>query len=129
MLIDSGSEICVMSEEVTCKLNIGWTHAYWKMITANGNWSNLTKVVESMPVNIHGFIIPVAILFMKYSSQQSNFGRPWEAYSYKCDRNQTTSSCEIYIPAINWSEALTFLATFLGDNRNRLTSSSEIIYT
>jgi len=50
-----------MSEEVARELNIGWTRADWKMITADGNRSYLSKVAESVPVNVHGIIIPVPI--------------------------------------------------------------------
>ena len=58
MLSNGVSEICVMSEEVTRELNIGWKRADWKMITADGNRSDLSKVPESVPVNVHGIAIP-----------------------------------------------------------------------
>jgi hypothetical protein len=61
MLIDGGSKICVMSAEVARELNIGWKHSEWKMITADGNRSDLSKVEESMPVRVHGIVIPVPI--------------------------------------------------------------------
>jgi len=60
-LIDSGSEICVMRKEVARVLNFWWKRADWKMIIADGNWSDLSKVAESVPINVHGIVIPVPI--------------------------------------------------------------------
>jgi predicted aspartyl protease len=58
MLIDGGSETCVVSEEVASQLNIGWKHDDWKVITADGNRSDLSTVAYSVPVNPHGIVIP-----------------------------------------------------------------------
>jgi len=66
----------VMSEEVTRYLNIGWKCADWKMITADGNQLDLTKVAESVPVNVHGIVIPVSIFLAKSKSEQVILGRP-----------------------------------------------------
>jgi hypothetical protein len=76
MRIDGGSEICVKSAEVARELNIGWKCADWKMITANGNESDLLKVAESVPVNVHGIVIPVAISLARSGSEQVILGRP-----------------------------------------------------
>jgi hypothetical protein len=55
----------MMSEEVPREFNIGWKHADWKTITADGNQSNLPKVAVSVQVNVHGIIIPVPIFVAK----------------------------------------------------------------
>jgi len=54
-----------MSEEVSRELNIGWKRADWKMITADGNRFDLSKVAESGPVNVDGIVIPVHIFLAK----------------------------------------------------------------
>lgn len=59
LLIDGGSEICMISEEVARELNIRWKRADWKMITADANQSDLSKVTECVPSNIHAIVIPV----------------------------------------------------------------------
>lgn len=69
LLIDEVSEICLMSDEGASKLNTGWKRAIGKLITADGRWSYLTKVVVSMPVNVHHIIIPMSILQAKSGSE------------------------------------------------------------
>jgi hypothetical protein len=104
MSIDTGSVISVVSEEVAGELNIRWKCADWKMIMADGNWSQLTNVTESVPVNICHIIIPKPICFAKSGSQQVILGRPWESYGPKCDRNLDDGSCEMTISAVDRSE-------------------------
>jgi hypothetical protein len=123
MLINGGSEIWMMSEEVTRELNIGWKRADWKMITTNGNRSDLSKVAESVPVNVHGIVIPVPIFLARSGSQQVILGRPWETYTRKCERNLDDGSCKITISAVDGSEQVTFVVIFPGDKRDRLASS------
>lgn len=41
---DGGSGISMFGEVATSELNIEWKHVDWKVITANGNCSDLTKV-------------------------------------------------------------------------------------
>jgi len=65
ILIDGGSEICVMSEEVGRVLNIGWKRDDCKTVTADGNQSDITKVAESIPDNFHGIVIPILIFIAK----------------------------------------------------------------
>jgi len=128
MLIDGGSEICVISEEVARELNIGWKRADLKMITADGNRSDLSKVAESVPVNIHGIVIPVPSLLARSTSEQVILGRPWETYARKCERNLDDGSCGITISAVDGSEQVTFVATFPGDKRDKFASSSGNLY-
>jgi len=68
-LINGRSEICVLSEEITRELNLWLKSADWKMITANGNWSDLPKVAETMLVNIHRIIVSVPIFLAKSRSK------------------------------------------------------------
>jgi len=128
MLIDGGSEICVMSEEVARELNIGWKRADWKMITADGNRSDLSKVAESVPVNVHRIVIPVPICLARSGSEQVILGRPWATYTRKCERNLDDGSCEIIISAVDGSKEVMFVATFPGDKRDRFASSSGNLY-
>jgi hypothetical protein len=128
MLIDGGSEICVMSEEIARELSMGWKRADWKMITADGNRSDLSKVAESVPVNVHDIVIPVLIYLARSGSEQVILGRPWETYARKCERNLDDGSCEITISGVDGSEQVTFVATFPGDKRDRFASSSGNLY-
>jgi hypothetical protein len=129
MLIDGGSEICVMSEEVARELNIGWKHADWKMITADGNRFDLSKVAESVPVNVHGIVIPVPIFLARSGFEKVIMGRPWETYAPKCERNLDDGSCEITISAVDGSERVTFVATFLEDKLDRFARSLGNLYS
>jgi hypothetical protein len=107
LIIDSASEICGLSEEVACELNIWWKHADWKMITAGGNQSELSKMAYSMPVKVHAIVIAVHILLARSGSEQLNLGRPWETYSWLCKRNLGDGSCEMTILAGDGSEQVT----------------------
>jgi len=128
MRIDGGSEIWVMSGEVARELNIGWKRANWTMITAGGNRFDLSKVAESLPVNVPGIVIPVPIILAKSGSEQVIFGRPLETYPQKCQRNMEDGSCEITDSAVDGSDQVTFVATFPGDKMDRFASSSENLY-
>jgi hypothetical protein len=128
MVINGGSEICVMCEEVTREVNVGWKRTDWKMITADGNRSDLEKVAESVPVNVHGIIIPVPIVLAKSGSEQGILGGPREPQNRKCERNLDDSICEIAIPAFNESQQVTFVTTFPHAKRDRFASSSGNIY-
>jgi len=81
MLIDGRSEICAMNEEVARELNISCKHADWKMITADGNWSNSMKVAQSIPLNGHGIIIPMPLFLAQSGFKQIIFGHAWETYA------------------------------------------------
>ena len=118
----------MISKEVARELNIGWKFADWEVIPANGNQSDLSKVAESVPVNVHGIVIPVPIFLAKSGCEQVILGRPWETYTRKCERNLDNSSCEITISAVDGSEQVTFVATIPGDKRDRVASSSGNIY-
>ena len=76
MVIDGGSQIWVMSEEVARELNIGWRCAAWNMITADGNRSDLSTVAKSVPVNIHGIVSTRHIFLARSGSEQVILSRP-----------------------------------------------------
>jgi len=128
MIIDGGSEIRVMSAEVARELNIGWKRADWKMITADGNPSDLSKVAESVPVNVHGIVIPMPIGLARSGSEQVILCRPWETYARKCERNLDDGSGEITISDVDGSEQVMFVATFPGAKPDRFASSSGNLY-
>jgi hypothetical protein len=128
MLIDGGSEICVMSEEVARELNIGWKLADWKMITADGNRFDLSTVAESVPGNILGIVIPVPIFIARSGSEQVILDHSWETFARKSERNLDDGSCEIIISAVDGSEQVTFVTTFPGEKRDRFASSSGNLY-
>jgi hypothetical protein len=71
----------VMSEKFARGLNIGWKHADWKMITSDGDLSNFTYVTESMPINVHGIVIPMAKFLTNSGCQQGIMSCPFISYS------------------------------------------------
>jgi hypothetical protein len=52
-----------MSAEVAKELHMRWKRADWKMITADSNWYDLSKLAESVPDNVHIIVSPVHIFF------------------------------------------------------------------
>jgi hypothetical protein len=128
MLNNGGSEICMVSEEVAREVTIGWKCADWKMITADGNQSDLLKVVEFVTINVHGIVIPIPIFFTISGSEHVILGRRWERYARKCERNLADGSVKITISAVDGSEQVMFVATFPEDKRDRFTSSSGNLY-
>jgi len=68
ILIDERSEISVMSEQGARELNCAKRHADWRMILADGNLSNLTKVAALLPLHVNGIVIHISIFFEKSSS-------------------------------------------------------------
>jgi hypothetical protein len=124
LLIDGRSGMYLMTNMATSKLNIGWKGAHGRMITANGNRSDLTKVAESMPLNIDHIVIPVTIFFAPSGSKQVILGCDRAPYAGKCDRNLVNGSCEITILAMNGSEQVTFITTFLENITDRFASCS-----
>jgi len=82
MIRHTGSEIHMIGEEVTWELIVGLIYADWKMITADGNQCDITKVAESMAVNIY-YIIPVSILSAKSASVQVTLNRALESSTWK----------------------------------------------
>ena len=117
-----------MSDDVGRELNIGWKCAGRKMITADGNRSTFLNMVQSVPINVHGIVIPVPIILEKFGSEQVILGRPWETYGQSCERNLDNGSCQITISAIDGSEQVTFVVTFPTDKRGRFAISSGNFY-
>jgi hypothetical protein len=75
--IDGGSEICVMNKELASEFSLRWKCVNWKMIMADGNRSDLLKVAESVPVDVHGIVISVTIFLSRFTSEQVILVRPW----------------------------------------------------
>jgi hypothetical protein len=101
MLLDGRSEICVMSEKVTRELILGWKHANFGMITADGNQVNLRNVADSLFVDVDGIVILVPIISAKSLSKQVIRGHPCEIYDRRCARNLDDGRCKITISAID----------------------------
>jgi hypothetical protein len=112
MLLDGGSEICLMSDVVAREFNIKRRCANWRMISDSGNRSNFTNVAESVPINLHGIVIPIPIILANSRSEQVILGCHWKTYTRKWKRNLDDRSCEITISAINRLEQVMFVATF-----------------
>jgi len=129
ILIDVGSEMVVISEEVTRELNIGWKHANWKMITVDGNRSDLTNMVECVPDNVDSIVILIQMSEAQSCSEYVMLGHPCDTYAQKNGRNLVNRNRHITISAINASEQVTFVTMDLGDKRDRFHSSSGNLFT
>jgi len=127
-LVNGGSEITVPSEEVTREFSIRWKHANRKMIAADGNWSNSTKVAESLSINIHGITISFHIYSAKSTSEQVIIRHRWEQYAGKCERKVDNGRCKITISAINGSEQVNIVATCPAHKRDGFASCSGNFY-
>jgi len=120
--------IWVRSEKIARELNIGWKCADWKMITAEGNGADSTKVEVAVPINIYCIVIPIPISSEPAGSKQVILGRPWETYTRQCERNLDDGSRLITITTIDEAEQLTFHTTFPSDKRDRFGRSLGNIY-
>jgi hypothetical protein len=67
-----------MSTGVAGELNNRWKHADRKMMTTVGNWSDESKVAESVPVRAHVITILAHSFVAKSGSEQVILGRPRE---------------------------------------------------
>ena len=93
------------------------------MITAGGNHSDLTKVAESVPIEVHGVTLSVPVFLAPTGSGQVILSRPWEVHASKCERDLDDGSCGITITAVNGTKQVTFVATYPGDRRDRFATS------
>lgn len=99
------------------------------MITADVNRSDLSKMAESMLVNIHGDVTTMPIFFAKSGSELVILGHPLETYARKCERNLHDGGCEIAFSGVDGSHPVAFVANFLQDRRDRSASSLGNIYS
>jgi hypothetical protein len=99
------------------------------MISTDGNRSDLSKAAESVPVKIHGVIIAMHNILARSVSKQVILGHPWEKYARKGEWNLDDGICDITISAIDESQQVTFVTTFVRVKRNRFASSSGNLYT
>lgn len=91
----------MISKEVARALNIGWKRDNWMVITGDGNQSALSKVVESVHINVHGMGISISIFLSESGSESVILRRPIETYARKCERNLANGSCGITILAVD----------------------------
>ena len=104
-------------------LGLGWKEVEWKTVTGGGNHSDLTKVAESVPIEVHGVTLSVPVFLAPTGSRQVILSRPWEAHARKCVRDLDDGSCGITISAADGTEQVTFVATYPGDRRDHFTTS------
>jgi len=104
IVINGGPQIGVMNEEVPRELNIRWKPAEGRMITPDGNLSDLTKAADYIAVNVHGIIIAMPIFLAQCRSEQVILGCRLETYAPKSEKNPDDGSYEIAISAGDGSE-------------------------
>ena len=93
------------------------------MVTAGGSHSDLTKVAESIPIEVHGVTLSVPVFLAPTGSGQVILSCPWEAHARKCERDLDDGSCGISNTAADSTEQVTFVASYPGDRRNRFATS------
>ena len=122
MLIDRGSEICVMSKrlwnELQDELPIAWD-VDWSIGSANATRDRVYGVCHSVSVNVRGVEINVPIFLLEEAAQNLILGRPWERKVRAQYDNRDEGSLYITISTPDEQRRVVFCAIGKSDERNR----------
>ena len=122
MLIDSGSEMCVMSrklwQELEDELPIDRDIA-WSIGSANATRDRVYGVCHSVSVNIGGVEVNVPIFVLEEAAQDLILGRPWERKTRAQYDNRDDGSLYITISTPDDQRKVVFCAVGTTDDRNR----------
>ena len=114
-VLDSGSEICVMPEEVFRASRLPWAKAKWAMVNVDGGVSHLRKVCTNAPVRIHEVVIPVHIFVSEHLKGIVLLGRPFEVRSRLKSSNLTDGSLVCSIAPLDGGERSYWTACEAGE--------------
>jgi len=124
MLIDSGSEMCVMSkklwQELEEELPIDKDIA-WSISSANAPRDRVFGVCHSVSVNIGGVDVNVPIFVLEEAAQDLILGRPWERNLKTRAQYDNRDDASLYIPISTPDDQrkVVFCAVGTTDERNR----------
>ena len=122
MLIDSGSEMCVMSkrlrDELQDELPIDRDVA-WSIGSASATRDQVYGVCHSVSVNVGGVEVDVPIFVLEEAAQNLILGRPWERKVRAQYDNRDDGSLYITISTPDDQRRVVFCAVGKSDERNR----------
>ena len=122
MLIDSCSEMCVMSkrlwDELQDKLPID-RDVTWSIGSANATRDRVYGVCHSVSVNVRGVEVDVPIFVLEVAAQNLILGRPWERKVRAQYNNRDDGSLYITILTLDDQRRVVFCAIGKSDERNR----------
>ena len=122
MLIDSGSEMCVMSKKLwkTLEEDIPIdTDIQWSIGSANATQDRVFGVCHSVAVDIVGVEIRLLIFVLDVAAQDLILGRPWERKARAQYDNRDNGSLYISISAPDNQRKVVFCAVGRTNERNR----------
>ena len=113
MLINSGSEMCVMSrdlyERVKGLLPVD-TEIRWSIGSANSTMDMVFGVCHSMAVEVGGIEIPLPVFILEGASQEFILGRTWDRLAHAQHDNRQDGSLYISITSLDNRKKATFCA-------------------
>ena len=122
MLIDSGSEMCVMSgdlyERVKGLLPVD-TEILWSIGSANSTMDEVFGVCHSVAVEVRGIKLPVPVFILEGASQEFILGRTWDRLALAQHDNRQDGSLYISITSLDDRKKATFCAVADRTDRDR----------
>ena len=112
MLINSGSEMCVMSRDLHKRakglLPVD-TAICWSIDSANSTMDKVFGVCHSVAVEVGGIEIPVLVFILKGASQEFILGRTWDRLVCAKHDNRQDGSLYISITSLDDRKKATFV--------------------
>ena len=110
-VLDSGSEICVMSEDIYKEIadEVAFKKAEWEMISVDGGKNVLRKVCPNTPIDIHGVRISLPVFVSSAGPSQVLLGRPFETLSRMKTSNRNDGSCLVTIRSPDNKQEVNFV--------------------
>ena len=122
MLIDSGSEMCVMSRELyECAKGLlpVDTEIRWSIGSANSTMDNVLGVYHSVAVEVGGIEIPVPVFTLEGAWQEFILGRTWDRLVRAQHGNWQDGSLYISITSLDVRKKDTFCSVADHTDRDR----------
>ena len=111
MLIDSGIEMCVLSQDLYERakglLPVD-TEIHWSICSANLRMDKVFGVCHSLAVEVSGIEIPVPVFILEGASQEFILGRKWDRLACAQHDNQLDGSLYISITSLDDRKKDTF---------------------
>jgi len=122
MLIDSGSEMCVMSKTLWKRLEEELPidrYAAWSIGSANATKDCVFGLCHSVSINVGGIEVNVLVFLMEGAVQDMILGRTWECKVRAQYDNRADGSLYITISTPDDEKVVTFCGVGKTDERNR----------
>ena len=122
MLIDSGSEMCVMSKTLWKRLENELPidrYAAWMIGSANATKDRVFGLCHSVSIDVGGVEVDVPVFVMEGAAQDMILGRTWERKTRAQYDNRADGSLHITISTPDDERMVTFCGVGKTDQRNR----------